>query len=72
MKLKEVELQKISLAPNETLFVKVKGKGKSPNEAFLKEFHNHLQQHFGADRVITVDVTGGEMEFTKITRNENT
>lgn len=70
MKLKEVELQKISLAPNETLLVKVRGKGKSPNLSFLKEFHTHLQQHFGADRVITVDVTGGDMEFTKITKND--
>lgn len=70
MKLKELELQKISLAPNETLMVKVRGKGKSPNEAFLKEFHNHLQQHFGADRVITVDVTGGDIELTKITKND--
>lgn len=70
MKLKEVELQKISLAPNETLLVKVRGKGKRANEAFLKEFHNHLQQHFGADRVITVDITGGDMELTKITKND--
>lgn len=70
MKFKELELQKISLAPNETLMVKVRGSGKKPNEAFLKEFHNHLQQHFGADRVITVDVTGGDIELTKITKND--
>jgi len=70
MKLKEVELHKISLASNETLLVKVKGKGKNPNESFLKEFHKHLQQHFGADRVITVDVTNGDMELTKITKND--
>jgi predicted TIM-barrel fold metal-dependent hydrolase len=70
MKLKEIEIQKISLAPNETLFVKVSGKGKKTSEPFLKQFHKHLQQHFGADRVITVDVTGGDIELTKISKND--
>ena len=70
MDFKELELQKISLAPNETLLIKVRGSGKSVNENFLKEFHNHLQNHFGADRVITVDVTSGDIELTKIIKND--
>jgi hypothetical protein len=69
MEIKQLDLSKILLEDNETLFIKLKG-NLSPYS--LKQFHKHMENHFGPGRVIIVDITDGEMEITKIAKNENT
>lgn len=67
MEFKQIDLSKISLEDNEILFIKLKG-NLTPHS--LKQFHKQMENHFGLGRVIVVDITDGEMEITKIAKND--
>lgn len=69
--LKEVEINKISLNPEEVLIVKCKGLDLS--ESFIKDFGEHLKQSFPNNRIhMLLLEENSDIIFEKVSKGELT